>query len=151
MICDDDVAWQTQTTRHQVVIVVEDLQTMNLLRVVLILQSFQIRRAIMLNFEHSQRLERSAFPCCYYSDVACKLEHTKVRMRKGLAKDLHHFRDGITVTTLDPEVDGQGNGPGTVAIFSLLEIFLCYRHLGCLSHPVEEVLLVSEPSGRCTQ
>src|SRR6266516_4308488 len=87
------------------------------LGVVLILQSFQIRRAIMLNLERPLRLERSLFPCYYYSDVACKLEHTKVRMRKGLAQDLHHFRDGITVTALDPEADGQGNGPGTVATF----------------------------------
>src|SRR6266566_2728660 len=85
------------------------------LEVVLILQSFQIRRAIMLNLEHPQRLERLVFPCCFCSDVACKLEHTKVRMRKGIAQDLHHFRDGITVTALDPEADGQSNGPVTVA------------------------------------
>src|SRR6266704_1070206 len=68
------------------------------LEVVLILQSFQIRRAIMLNVEYPQRLERSVFPCCFCSDVSCKLEHTKVRMRKSLVQDLHHFRDGITVT-----------------------------------------------------
>src|SRR6266702_4504020 len=93
------------------------------LGVVLILYSFQIRRAIMLNVEHTQLQERSLFPCCYYSDVACKLEHTKVRMRKGLAQDLHHFRDGITVTALDPEADGQGNGPGTMASFLGTELF----------------------------
>src|SRR6266699_1931466 len=93
------------------------------LGVVLILQSFQIRRAIMLNLERPLRLERSVFPCCYCSDVACKLEHAKVGMRKGLAQDLHHFRDGITVTSLDPEADGQGNGPGTVATFLGTELF----------------------------
>src|SRR6266568_8504093 len=75
------------------------------LGVVLILQSFQIRRAIMLNLEHPQRLERSVFPCCFRSDVSCKLEYTKVRMRKGITQDLHHFRDGITVTALNPEAD----------------------------------------------
>jgi hypothetical protein len=85
------------------------------LGLVFILQSFQIRRAIMLNLEHPQRLKRSIFPCCFCSDVSCKLEHTKVGLRKGLAQDLHHFRDGIAVTALDPEADGQGNGFGTVA------------------------------------
>src|SRR5450759_1937717 len=84
------------------------------LEVVLLLHSFQIRRAIILNLEHLQRLERSIFPCCFCSDVSCKLEHTKVRVRKGIAQCLHHFCDGITVTALDPEADGQGNGPGTV-------------------------------------
>src|SRR6266516_7937936 len=85
------------------------------LGVVHILRSFQIRRAVMLNIEHPQRLERLVFPCCFCSDVSCKLEYTKVRMRKGITQDLHHFRDGITVTALNPEADGQGNGPGTVA------------------------------------
>ena len=70
------------------------------LGVVHIFQSFQVRRAITLYIEHPQRLERSIFPCCLCSDVSCKLEYTKVRMRKGLAQGLHHFRDGIMVTVL---------------------------------------------------
>ena len=56
------------------------------LEVVLILQSFQIHRAIILDLEHSQHLERSIFPCCYYSDFACKL---KDRARASRFPRLH--------------------------------------------------------------
>ena len=72
-----------------------------------------------------------------YSDVACKLKHTKVRMRKGLAKDLHHFRDGITVTAIDPEADGQGNGTG--ATFLGIEPFDSPRS-GVQGNPWDSVI-----------
>jgi len=93
----------------------------------------------MLNIEHPQRQERSTFPFWFCSDVSCKLEYTKVRMRKSLAQGLHHFRDGITVTALDPEADDQGNGPGTVVTFLGAEPFKT-THGGVQGNPWNSVI-----------